>query len=217
MPIKVKIVDNDSLVKVKPICNTDEVDVKTGCNTDKARLENLINQEKQQRIAADEELERQIQEGLITFIAIDSYITSRTPIQYNGTITNEVVLNSLRDSKVNKVTFGNKVYTFSVRNGNFKQYFCVTNSSPNFPVEPSFNMLELNTQTGEFRIYDSGFDAHIKNNTIHISEHDRNFWDNKVTAFLLDDPSPHEGDTDDNKMLVLARNSLVDENGNVIE
>ena len=72
MPVKLNIVDNNSEVRVKPKSN-DEVRLKPDCGIDNARYEALVNKERQERIAADEILQRQITENKINFIHICYY------------------------------------------------------------------------------------------------------------------------------------------------
>ena len=59
MPIPVKIVDSKSEVKVKPKSNS-SVKVESDCETQAKRVEALIDKERKERIAADENLQEQI-------------------------------------------------------------------------------------------------------------------------------------------------------------
>ena len=59
MPIDVKIVNNSSQVRVKPK-SQDEVKVKSDCDTKEKVIESKLKQEREERIAADEYLQYQI-------------------------------------------------------------------------------------------------------------------------------------------------------------
>lgn len=182
MPIKLNIVDNNSEVRVKPKSN-DEVRLKPDCGIDNARYEALVNKEKQERIAADEVLQRQITENKINFIPLDSYITEQTSVQKSGVLPESILL-FLRSNRLNKVVLGNKIYYLSIKNGNIQQYF--SNTSNNIPNEPNFNRVDLNIDTGEFTIKDTWLDAQMKNHmndtNIHITPKERVFWNNKLNC-----------------------------------
>ena len=185
MPVKLNIVDNNSEVRVKPKSN-DEVRLKPDCGIDNARYEALVNKERQERIAADEILQRQITENKINFIPLDSYITEQTSYQKSGVLPESILL-FLRSNRLNKVVSGNKIYYLSIKDGNIQQYF--SNTSNNIPNEPNFNRVDLNTDTGEFIIKDSWLDAqmkkainHMNDTNIHITPEERVFWNNKLNC-----------------------------------
>lgn len=185
MPVKLNIVDNNSEVRVKPKSN-DEVRLKPDCGIDNARYEALVNKERQERIAADEILQRQITENKINFIPLDSYITEQTSYQKSGVLPESILL-FLRSNRLNKVVLGNKIYYLSIKDGNIQQYF--SNTSNNIPNEPNFNRVDLNTDTGEFIIKDSWLDAqmkkainHMNDTNIHITPEERVFWNNKLNC-----------------------------------
>lgn len=185
MPVKLNIVDNNSEVRVKPKSN-DEVRLKPDCGIDNARYEALVNKERQERIAADEILQRQITENKINFIPLDSYITEQTSYQKSGVLPESILL-FLRSNRLNKVVLGNKIYYLSIKDGNIQQYF--SNTSDSIPNEPNFNRVDLNTDTGEFIIKDSWLDAqmkkainHMNDTNIHITPEERVFWNNKLNC-----------------------------------
>ena len=185
MPVKLNIVDNNSEVRVKPKSN-DEVRLKPDCGIDNARYEALVNKERQERIEADEILQRQITENKINFIPLDSYITEQTSYQKSGVLPESILL-FLRSNRLNKVVLGNKIYYLSIKDGNIQQYF--SNTSNNIPNEPNFNRVDLNTDTGEFIIKDSWLDAqmkkainHMNDTNIHITPEERVFWNNKLNC-----------------------------------
>ena len=201
MPIKLNVVDNNSEVRVKPKSN-DEVRLKPDCGIDNARYEALVNKEKQDRIAADEALQKQITDNKINFIPLDSYITVVTSYQKEGVLPQELLV-YLRNNKLNKVILGNKVYYLAVKDGNTQQYF--SNTSGDIPGEPNFNKVNVNLETGEFIVKDTWLDAqakaaqqHMDNREIHITAEERVFWNNKLNC---DDNVSEETET-----LILNRN-----------
>jgi len=185
MPIKLDVVDNNSEVRVK-VKSKDEVRLKPDCGIDNARYEALVNKERQERIAADEILQRQITDNKINFIPLDSYITEQTSYQKSGVLPESILL-FLRSNRLNKVVLGNKIYYLSIKNGNIQQYF--SNTSNNIPNEPNFNRVDLNIDTGEFTIKDTWLDAqmklaieHINNQDIHVTLDDKLRWNNKLNC-----------------------------------
>lgn len=185
MPIKLDVVDNNSEVRVK-VKSKDEVRLKPDCGIDNARYEALVNKERQERIAADEILQRQITDNKINFIPLDSYITEQTSVQKSGVLPESILL-FLRSNRLNKVVLGNKIYYLSIKNGNIQQYF--SNTSNNIPNEPNFNRVDLDIDTGEFTIKDTWLDEqmkkainHMNDTNIHITPEERIFWNNKLNC-----------------------------------
>lgn len=185
MPIKLNVVDNNSSVRVKHQ-SKDEVRLKPDCGIDNARYEALVNKERQERIAADEALQKQITDNKINFIPLDNYITEETSYQKIGVIP-EIILQHLRNNKINKLLLGNKIYYLSIKDGNIQQYF--SNTTDTVQGEPNFNNVDLNIETGEFTIIDSWLDAqmksaiaHMKNKNIHLQPGEREFWNNKLNC-----------------------------------
>lgn len=161
------------------------------------------NQEREERIAADEELERQIQEIIVGGVMVDeTTITfndnnelSVTPelqekinnkqdtIQFvnvdseSGTLP-ESQLKLLKDNNTNRLTYNNVIYYMSLRDGNIKKYFSRATN-----VE--LNEIDLNITTGNYVIrssIDAALQRHIDDKVIHVSQLDRDRWDNKVSA-----------------------------------
>lgn len=185
MEIKLNVVDNNSEVRVRP-STKDIVPAKPNSGIDNARYEALVNKERQERIAADEALQRQITENKINFIPLDSYITHTTSYQKEGVLPQELLV-YLRNNKLNKVILGNKVYYLAVKDGNTQQYF--SNTSGDIPGEPNFNKVNVNLETGEFIVKDTWLDAqakaaqqHIDNREIHITPEERLFWNSKLNC-----------------------------------
>ena len=62
MPIPINIKDNTSIIKINTSSNQDNIHTSSGCAGNVKRLEYLINSEKQDRIEADENLQKEIDE-----------------------------------------------------------------------------------------------------------------------------------------------------------
>ena len=176
------------------------------------------NQEREERIAADEELERQIQEIIIGGVMVDeTTITfndnnelSVTPELLNtiskkqdeiefipipvdelsGTLDPEL-LNYIVTNSVNRLVRGNKIYYLSIVNGNVKRYFST--------AAEDYDAIDVNVITGEYTVTNTRIVAHMNNNTIHITQAEREFWNNKVTADI-------ETISSGNHNLVLTKN-----------
>lgn len=224
-------VDKDN--KIIPACvnSNDDVCIRSDCDTKEKVLDNKITkerierisadtQEKDERIAADEELERQIQEIIVGGVMVDeTTITfndnnelSVTPelqekinnkqdaIQFvnidseSGTLP-ESQLKLLKDNNTNRLTYDNVIYYMSLGDGNVKKYFSRASN-----VE--LNEIDLNITTGNYVVIssiDAALQKHINNKVIHVSQLDRDRWDNKVSAEA-------ELIKDDNYLLKLSTN-----------
>lgn len=152
MPIKVDIVDNSSVVKVKPKSN-DEIKAKNGCNSTANFLQYEIDQ-KQDKI---------------------EFITIVGP-SLTGVLTQEE-LDALK-SYVNKIVVGKAIYRLSIVEGNIRKYFTSSEIT-------EFNEINVNMETGEYSIVNKMnpiIQQHIENDIIHITEEERLYWNNKVSA-----------------------------------
>ena len=206
--------------KVIPACvdSNDEVCIRSDCDTKEKVLDNKITKEREERIAADEELERQIQEIIIGGVMVDeTTITfndnnelSVTPELLNtiskkqdeiefipipvdelsGTLDPEL-LNYIVTNSVNRLVRGNKIYYLSIVNGNVKRYFST--------AAEDYDAIDVNVITGEYTVANTRIVAHMNNNTIHITQAEREFWNNKVTADI-------ETISSGNHNLVLTKN-----------
>ena len=134
MPIKLNVVDNNSSVRVKPKSNS-EVPVKPNCGIDNARYEALVNKEKQERIAADEEIKETKQN--LGYIKLEDYLVSGPIGQFDPE-----TLELLKKYLVNKLSFNGYIYSLSISNGNRLTYFC--------PREVEYNKVEVNILDGSF-------------------------------------------------------------------
>ena len=160
MPIKTRIHDNTSTIYAK-----------AGCDITDKRLEALIKEETIERKEADTNLQAQIDEkqDRIEFIRINSLL---------GVLDREM-LNLLIKNQVNRIVFGNTIYYLSIVEGTtIRKYFSKIQTS-------EFNEVAVNIETGEYEVkskMDPVIKAHIENREIHITEEERLFWNNKVTA-----------------------------------
>lgn len=117
-----------------------------------------------------------------------------------GTLDEES-LDTLKNNLCNRIVYQNVVYTMSINDRPLRKYFCGSSILQD-------NELDVNLNNGEFWIHSSldalSVDEHIKDKIIHISQSDRDRWDNKVTAFV-------EADGDENK-LVITKEDIIENN-----
>jgi len=201
--VKIKVNDNVDEVLVNYGCDVKEKVLDNKITKEREERIAADTQEKDERIAADEELERQIQEIIVGGVMVDeTTITfndnnelSVTPelqekinnkqdaIQFvnidsrSGTLP-ESQLKLLKDNNTNRLTYNNVIYYMSLRDGNVKKYFSRASN-----VE--LNEIDLNITTGNYVVIssiDAALQKHINNKVIHVSQLDRDRWDNKVSA-----------------------------------
>ena len=107
----------------------------------------------------------------------------------------EEVLDLLKNNDVNKLIYGDSIYSLSVKDGNYKKYYT---KNPN----AIYNEIFVNIETGYYKLsskIDIRLEAHINNSTAHITEQERQYWNNKVTAYTL-------GDGEDNTLFITKEN-----------
>lgn len=178
MPISIRVRDNTSVIKVKADSSQDNIPIECGGEIDTKRLESLIHAEEKSRIEADENLQYQIlnKEDKVHWIEI---LTSQ------GTFDSEV-LNLLISSRLNKIVYQNRIYSLATKDESIWRYTGSTND-PNI-----INTIVVNVETGEYAysmIRNQTLEEHIADNSRHITNEERDFWDNKVTAdAILENP-----------------------------
>lgn len=204
------IKDNSKDIKIKVNDNVDEVLVNCGCDVKEKVLDNKITkereeriaadtQEKDERIAADEELERQIQEIIVGGVLVDeTTITfndnnelSVTP-ELQETIRNKqdkiefveinpetttgqlspTKLNLLTTNMVNRLLRDDKIYYLSIKEGNTRKYFSTS--------AEDYDEIDIDITTGRYQVKNTKVIDHINNTTIHITQDEREFWNNKL-------------------------------------
>lgn len=196
MPIPVNVIDNKSQVRVK-----------SNCDVEKTRLDVLIKQEREERIAADDALQEHIDESISTeaeareqadTVLADALAAEteareqadaelrrqkQDEIQFiyitslEGALDSES-LNLLISNKVNRLVLSDVIYYLSVVNGTTRKYFSRVPSSV-------YNEIDIDINTGEYEAIskmDPAIKNHIEDETIHITEEERLFWNNKVSA-----------------------------------
>lgn len=171
MPIEipVEMSQSKSTVPAMPVNGKSTVPAKTGCGAGDKRLEQLIKIEKEERIEADENLQRQIDNVNIRFI----YIT-QVP---DGTL-NESDLELLRKNKVNRLVIDSNIYYLSIINGNIRKYFTRAE-------QKTSNEIQVDMDTGSYHVTwknDPALEEHINDKIVHITAGERLFWNNKVSA-----------------------------------
>ena len=107
-------------------------------------------------------------------------------------VISEEGLSILKDKKSSLVLLDGKIYRLArIEDSNYKYICTYTNSSASVP-----NMIELdvNIETGNFNTkqltiegqsveyLEIRLNEHIENNSVHITDTERNFWNNKVSA-----------------------------------
>ena len=103
MPIPINIKDNTSIIKIKTSSNQDNIHTSSGCAGNVKRLEYLINSEKEDRIEADEKLQKEIdelkEEGLSFTISTNAESTPLGIIWDNEGVEVEGTLEATSDLK----------------------------------------------------------------------------------------------------------------------
>ena len=100
----------------------------------------------------------------------------------SGYLSREII--SLLNN-VNRLTYQNVIYYLSIRENNMKMYFSRAENV-------TLNQINVNLRTGEYQMMSSMnqvLKAHIENTVIHVSQSDRDRWDNKVSA--TSEPMPN--------------------------
>lgn len=184
MAIKVNVHSNSSAINVNPKSNK-PVGVSGSSSTQDIILENKLKVETAERIAADERLQAEIdtKQDTVEFIFIPNL----------SGVLEESKLNLLIDNQVNRLVFGNRVYYLSLRSGSIRKYFSTNQSS-------SFNEIDIDLSTGEYQVIstmDVIIAEHLANSSAHVSDQDRTFWNNKVTAAI---------DSENVENLILTKN-----------
>lgn len=107
----------------------------------------------------------------------------------------EEALQTLKDSKANIIVLQQKVYRLSRIEGNDYKY--INSLTEGASEYVSMTELNININTGEFYTkvltiegqsieeLERRFNAHVNNMGLHVSEEDRENWNNKVTAETL--------------------------------
>lgn len=208
--IKIKVNDNVDEVLVNYGCNvkekvldnkiTKEREERIAADEQEAEERILAdNQERDERIAADEELERQIQEIIVGGVMVDeTTITfndnnelSVTP-ELQETINNkqdkiEFVeipvenmtgqissqeLSVLTSNRINRLLRGNRIYYLSIREGDIRKYFST--------IEEDYDEIDIDITNGIYQVKNTRVIDHINDTTIHITQEDRDYWNNKL-------------------------------------
>lgn len=175
MPIDVKIINNSSQVCVKPK-SQDEVNVKSDCDTKEKVIESKLKQEREERIAADEYLQYQINQKQNNIYFIDLYSAQ-------GTLDPDT-LNLLISSRLNKLIYLESVYSLSMKDNRYWRYMGDT-TDPNM-----LNTIVVDTVTGEWTYSAIGnalLQEHIADNNRHLRSGEREFWNNKLNVVNQDE------------------------------
>lgn len=175
MPIDVKIVNNSSQVRVKPK-SQDEVKVKSDCDTKEKVIESKLKQEREERIAADEYLQYQINQKQNNIYFIDLYSPQG--------ILDEDTLNLLTSSRLNKLVYLDNIYSLGTKDDRYWRYMGST-TDPN-----NLYTIVVDTITGEWIYSEIGnavLQNHINDNNRHLRPGEREFWNNKLNVVNQDE------------------------------
>ena len=114
MPVKVDIVGNTSPVKTRTIDNNSEIKLKSG---DNSRAESLIKKEREERIAADEHLQEQIDANKIVPIVEEG--TIRRIELSDGSIYTIFDEGAIRQNADGVLVTGNAIVDSAILDGHF--------------------------------------------------------------------------------------------------
>lgn len=176
MPVKVNLVDNASQVKVKPK-STDGINLKHDCGLINSPLAYRLDKEIEHRIEGDEHLQQQLdnKQDKIEFIILNSL---------EGYIPHDD-LRLLLTNKINRLVYQDTIYYLATIDNNTRKYFSRKASSV-------YNEIDVTITTGAFKIIstiDPIVKEHIEDNTIHITETERIFWNDKISVDVEENPS----------------------------
>lgn len=135
MPIKIDIVDSSSTVKAKAASGNSDVKLRPTCGANAARYESLIAKESQERKAADDSLRSEKQNK--GFIRLEDFIGEGLVGRFDAN-----TLSLLNSCLINKISYGDHVYSLSVSARDKKTYFCSR--------EIAYNKIEVDCASGAF-------------------------------------------------------------------
>lgn len=101
--------------------------------------------------------------------------------ELEGTLPEED-LQKIRGNKINRIVYNDIVYYYSLREGNIQKYFSVAVQRGD---NTDYNEIDVDISTGNYGVYNvlnKYLEDHIKNTTVHITQAERDFWNNKVTT-----------------------------------
>ena len=73
---------------------------------------------------------------------------------------------------MNRILRGDKIYYLSIKEGNTRKYFSTS--------AEDYDEIDVNITTGRYEVKNTRVVDHINNITIHITQDEREFWNNKL-------------------------------------
>lgn len=101
--------------------------------------------------------------------------------ELEGTLSEED-LQKISGNKINRIVYNNIVYYYSLKDGDVQKYFSIAKQVDS---DTDYNEIDVNILTGEYEIvvaHDKYWEDHINNRVVHITQQEREFWNNKVTT-----------------------------------
>lgn len=126
------------------------------------------------------------------------FITLNHANETEGQLTPEE-LELLNSNKCNRLVYSNVIYTYSVRYGHLRRYF---SGGPN----TTNNLINVDMDTGIYSITSAGnkqVEDHINDTIIHITQAEREKWNNKVSAEAV-----HIAGTEDYELVLANDNDI---------
>lgn len=144
MPVKVNVVDNKSPVKTRTVDNSSEIKIRSGENS---RADALIQKERKERIAADENLQEQITENKVVPIVEEG--TIRKIMLSDGSIYAIFDTGAIRQNAQGVLITGNQIVDEAILQGHL---YITEIDDINVAVE---NVLTQDSSTGEIKKRDA--------------------------------------------------------------
>lgn len=91
-------------------------------------------------------------------------------------------LAKIKDNNLNRLVYNNIVYYYARTIDNLKQYHSIVEQTS---ADTDLNTITVNLDTGDYvmeSILSSYLTDHINNRIVHITQEEREFWNNKVTT-----------------------------------
>lgn len=88
----------------------------------------------------------------------------------------------IKDNNLNRLVYNNIVYYYARTLGDTKTYYSIVAQTGG---DANYNAINVNIETGHYAlttVHDKYIDDHINNTIVHITQAEREFWNNKVTT-----------------------------------
>lgn len=88
----------------------------------------------------------------------------------------------IKDNNLNRIVYNNIVYYYAITVNNTKRYFSIVEQQGG---NTNYNEIDVDLETGHYTVeiaMNKYLEDHINNRIVHITQAERNFWNNKVTT-----------------------------------